>query len=200
MANVNRPCGLVPLEYRSGAPYTGKARMYYIPSANGSAFAIGDPVALGGSADSKGVASIVLATAGGANLVLGAIVGFGGSAYGGPGAVPGSLETTVIPATKTRDYYVLVSDDPDIVYMVQEDNAGTPFTAAEVGLNASLKAGTNNGYTSTWVLDNAGEATTQALQLKLLGLVQTPDNAFGVAAKWKVLINNHSFNDGQAGV
>lgn len=200
MANTNRPAGLVPLEYINGSPYTGKCRMFVIPSTDGNAYAIGDPVALAGSADANGVASVVLATAGGANLVLGAIMGFGGSVYGGPGAIPGSLETTVIPATKTRAYYVLVSDDPDIVYMVQEDNAGTPLAATDVGLNVSLKAGTNNGFTSTWVIDNATEATTQALQLKLLGLVQAPDNAFGVAAKWKVKINNHSYNDGQAGV
>ena len=201
MANANRPCGLVPLEYISGAPYTGKARMFCIPNSDDTnAYAIGDPVMLAGGADDRGVATVTLASAGSTNLILGAIVGMAGSKYGGPGAVPGELETTVVPAVKNRDYYVLVSDDPNIVYMVMEENTGTALTAAAVGLNGSLVAGTNNGYISGWVLDNDNEATTQALQVKLLGLVQMADNDFGLCAKWKVLINNHAYHDGQAGV
>lgn len=200
MANANRPAGLVPLEYLNGTPYNGKGRVYSIASNNTDVFAIGDPVTLSGTADANGVAGVALATAGGANLVLGSVLGLGGSVYGGPGAVPGSLESTVIPATKTRVYYVLVSDDPNIVYVIQEQNSGTPLAATDVGLNCSLVSGTNSGYVSGWQLDNSTEATTQALQLKLLGLHQVPDNTYGLLAKWKVLINNHQFSDGQAGV
>lgn len=200
MPNVDRPGGLAPLEYLDGSPYNGKARMYCIPSADASAFAIGDPVVLAGSADAAGVATIALATAGAGNQVLGAIVGMGGSKYGGPGAVPGSLETTVIPATKTRDYYVLVADDPSIVFSIQEVSGGTALTAAEVGLNADLVSGTNSGYLSGWEVNNVGEGAGATLQLQLLGLVQTPDNAFGEHAKWKVRINNHCYSAGKAGL
>lgn len=200
MPNVDRPSGLVPLEYLDGSPYNGKARMFYIPSSDGNAFAIGDPVVMAGSADSNGVASVTLATAGTGNIVLGAIVGFGGSVYGGPGAIPGALETTVIPATKSRAYYVLVSDDPNIVYEIQEVSGGTALTAAEVGLNANLVAGTNSGYVSGWEVNNSGEAAGATLQVQLLGLVQRADNAFGEHAKWKVRINYHQYTAGQAGV
>lgn len=200
MPNVDRPAGLQPLEYLDGSPWNGKARMYCIPSTDNNAFAIGDPLTLAGGADANGVATVTIATAGTANVVLGALLGSGGAKYGGPGATPGALETTVIPATKTRDYYVLVADDPRIVFMIQEVSGGTAFTAAEVGLNANLVAGTNNGYVSGWEVNNSGETTTATLQLQLLGLVQTPDNAFGEHAKWKVRINNHQFAAGIAGV
>lgn len=201
MANANRPMGLSPLEYLDGSPYTGKARMYYIASTDANAFAIGDPVALSGGADSRGVMGITLATAGATNPILGAVVGAAGTVYGGSQTDPTTTgNSTIVPATKTKGYYVLVSDDPNIVYEVQEIGTGTALTAAEVGLNANLSAGTNSGYQSGWLLDNSGEGTGATLQVQLLGLVQRPDNEFGAYAKWKVRINVHPFKAGTAGV
>jgi len=197
MANVNKPSGLTPLYSLLGGGSPTQANVYYIPSANGSAFAIGDPVATGPAADANGVPGIVLATAGGANLVRGVCIGFGISET--LMANPGNLDTTVVPATKTRDYYALVIDDPYTVFEIQEVNSGTFLTAAEVGLNTSLVSGTNNGFVSGWTLDNATEAGTATLQLKILGLSRIPDNTYGQFAKWKVLINAHEFKAGTAG-
>ena len=199
MANANTPFGLAPVEYLSGAPWNGQVRRYYIPSTDTNAYAIGDPVTLGGGADAKGVASVVLATPGSA--LVGAIVGAGGLAYGGFSGDPTNLNTTVIPATKTKAYYVLVADDPNIIFEVQEIGTGTALAAADVGLNANLVAGTNSGYLSGWLLDNTTEATTVGLDVKLLGLSQsvTP-NDFGAYAKWRVLINNHHYRVGHVGV
>jgi hypothetical protein len=197
MANANTPFGLAPVEYLGGAQWNGKARRYYIPSTDGNAFAIGDPVVLAGDADSNGVASITLATAGSA--FLGCIVGMGGMAYGGPSVDPTNLNTTVIPATKTKAYYVLVADDPNIIFEVQEIGTGTALTSAAVGLNCNLVAAANSGYLSGWVLDNTTEASTSTLDVKLLGLKQVPGNAFGAYAKWLVLINNHVYRGGVTG-
>ena len=197
MANANTPFGLAPVEYLGGAQWNGKARRYYIPSTDGNAYAIGDPVVLAGSADANGVASVVLATPGSA--LLGPIVGMGGMAYGGPSVDPTNLNTTVIPATKTKAYYVLVADDPNIIFEVQEIGTGTQLTADEVGLNCNLVAGTNSGYLSGWLLTNSTEATTNTLDVKLLGLKQVAGNAFGAYAKWLVLINNHVYRAGATG-
>jgi hypothetical protein len=176
--------------------------MYCIPTSDSTnAYAIGDPVTYGGSADANGIATVVLATPG--SGLLGAIVGYGGSVYGGPGATPGSLETTVIPATKAHAYYVMVCDDPDVIFEVQEIGTGTALTAAAVGLNANLSAAANSGYLSGWVLDNGTENTTATLDVKLLGLSQrktTVPNTFGYYAKWEVLINNHMFKAGTLGI
>lgn len=198
MANANTPFGLAPVQYLNGSPWNGQARRYYIPSSDGNAFAIGDAVVLAGSADAKGVASITLATPGSA--LLGCIVGAGGLAYGGMSGDPNNLNTTVIPATKTKDYYVLVADDPNILFAVQEIGTGTPLAAADVGLNANLVAGANSGYLSGWLLTNTTEAATSTLDVKLMGLVQGIEpNGFGAYAKWLVKINNHVYAAGTTG-
>lgn len=200
MANANRPSGLSPVGYLSGAKWNGQARRYCIPSSDGNAYAIGDPVVLAGSADSNGVSTVVLATPG--SGLTGVIVGMGGRLYGGPSADPTNLNTTVIPATKTYAYYVDVVDDPNVIFQVQEVGTGTQLVAAAVGLNCNLVAAANNGYVSGWMLDNSTEATTDTLDVKLLGLAQLapPDaNAFGAYAKWLVLINNHTYRTGITG-
>lgn len=197
MANANTPFGLKPHSYLNGAPWNGQARMYCIPSSDGNAYAIGDPVELAGGADAKGVPTVTLMTPG--SGMTGVIVAAGGTKYGAHLGDPTNLNTTVIPATKTKDYYVLVVDDPNVLFLVQEIGTGTALAAAEVGLNANLVAGTNNGYVSGWLLTNTTEATTATLDVQLMGLAQLPDNAFGAYAKWLVRMNNHSFNAGVAG-
>lgn len=198
MANANKPMGLSPVQYLSGAPWSGQARVYYIASTDTNAFAIGDPVASSGSADSNGVPGITLATAGSGNAIRGAVVGLGTKET--LMADPNNLNTTVVPATKTQAYYALVADDPNIIFEAQEIGTGTALTAAEVGLNANLAAAANNGYVSGWVVDNAGEGSGSTLQVKLLGLVRRQDNAFGAYAKWLVKINNHELAAGTAGI
>lgn len=200
MANTSAIAGLVPVGYLDGGAWTGKANMYCIPSTDGNAFAIGDPVTLAGSADANGVPTVTLATAGAGNLVLGAMIGMGGTVYGSHSGDPTSLNTIVIPATKTKNYYILVADSPDIVYEIQEGTDGAALAATSVGLNFDLKSGTNNGFVSGWVLDNDTGATGVTLQLKSLRLSQRRDNTFGTSAKWLVKINHHSFRPGVAGV
>ena len=196
MANANKPQGLAPVSHVLGIPWNQGCHVYYIPSSNNSAFAIGDPVASGGGGDTNGVPSIAIGVAGAA--LRGAIVGFG--RYESLMADPSNLDSNVIPATKTHDYYALVADDPFIIFEVQEIGTGTQLTAAEIGLNANLVAGANNGYVSGWLLTNTTEATTATLNCKLLGLSRRSDNAFGAYAKWLVTINNHEFKAGTDGV
>lgn len=200
MANTNTPFGLSPRKYLNGSDYNGQANMYYIASTDTNAFAIGDPVTLSGSGDGAGIAGITLATAGIGNAVLGAIVAMGGVAYGGAGVDPSNPNTTIIPATKTKGYYVMVADDPHILFAIQDAGDGTPLAATNIGSNANLKSGTNSGYLSGWQITDTGLATTNTLQLQLYGLDQVPGNAYGAYAKWLVRINNHQFMAGVTGV
>lgn len=200
MANVSSISGLSPVGYLNGAPWNAQGRRYCIPSTDGNAYAIGDPLAYAGSADANGVATVILATAGTGNAVLGSLLGMGGRTYGGPSVDTANLETTIIPATKTRAYYVTVADDPNTIFEIEEESTGTALAAADVGLNANLVAGTNNGYVSGWMLDRTGAAVTATLQVRLLGLAQRANNAFGDYAKWWVIINNHSYRIGQVGI
>ena len=200
MANTNAPMGLAPKEYLDGTPWNGAVHQYVILSADGNAYAIGDPVTLGGSGDDNGVPNVTLATAGTGNVVTGVIVGAGGITYGGPSADPTNLNTTVIPATKTKNYYVLVCDDPNVLFEVQEDSVGNNLAKTDLGNNFNLVSGTNSGYLSGWMLDSSSAAVTATLQLKLVRLVQRKDNAIGQYAKWLVKINNHTFGAGVAGL
>lgn len=201
MANVSKAGGLIPVQYLNGSPWNGKGRVYCIPDTDDTnAFAIGDPVTLAGSADANGVPTITLATAGTGNLVLGAIVaGAGALEYGGAYGVPAD-SPIVIPAVKSRAYYVLVADDPNIIFEIQEDGDGGTIAATSVGLNANLISGTNNGYVSGWELDSSSVAAGATLQCKILRAAQRRDNALGADCKWWVKINQHCFAAGAAGL
>jgi hypothetical protein len=203
MANTQKPAGLVPVRYVNGTTWNGQANEYYIPSTDTNAYAIGDPVATAtGAADANGVSAVILATAGSGNAVRGVIVSMGGLKDGGFMGDPTNLNTTIIPATKTQAYYVMVVDDPMVLFAIQcNSGSGTPFTAADVGKNTNLKSGTNNSYVSGWTADDtAASATTSTYQLRIFGLNRTLNNAFGKYAELLVLINNHEFKAAVAGV
>lgn len=200
MANTSKPQGLSPVGYLNGSPWNEKGHVYCIPSTDGNAFAVGDPMVLAGSADANGVPTATLATGGVGNALLGALVSSAGAlVYGGAYGVPAE-SPVVIPATKTRAYYVLIADDPNIIWEGQEDGVGGTIAAASVGLNVDLIAGTNNGYISGWLIDSSTVGTGSTIQCKLLRAAQRLDNALGTSCKWQVLINNHVFRSGITGL
>lgn len=205
MANIDRRAGLTPVQYQNGNPWNGQGRTYYIPATDTNAYAIGDPMTLAGDADAAGIPSVTIVTAGGANPVLGSLLGYGSSINGGV-TDPANINTTIIPAVKLHGYYVMIADDPNIIFEVQEVGTGTFLDSTAIGLNISLVATAganntgNNGFVSGWMLDNTTEAVTATLQMKILGLVQRTDNTYGQYAKYLAKINNHIFAAGVAGI
>lgn len=197
MANANRPSGLSPVKHLNGSPFNGQANVYQIAAADTHGFAIGDPVVSSGSGDANGVPGITLAAATGA--IRGVIVGLGTSESGIFN--PNNLNSTVRPAAaQSTDWYALVVDSPDVIFEVQEVSGGTQLAAVDIGLNTNLLVGSNNGFQSGWLLDNATKGTTSTLQVRLWGLARRSDNAFGAYAKWLVTINNHELHAGTSGV
>lgn len=198
MPNENRPSGLSPVNTINSGPYNGQARLYTILAANTNAFAIGDPVITDTTgSDADGVPGITIAAATGP--IRGVIVGLSDQKAGM--AIVGNPNSTIrTSGAKTVNWYAMVVDDPDVVFEVQEIGTGTALTAAEVGLNANLVVGTNNGFVSGWLLGNTTEDVTATLQVRLLGLAQRSDNAFGAYAKWLVKINSHELAAGTAGL
>lgn len=198
MPNVNSPSGLSPVSTINSGPYNGQARLYSILAADTNAFAIGDPVVSSASGASvEGIPAVTLAAATGA--LRGVVVGIFDTK---PGVtlIDNPNQTIRPSGAKTKDWYCMVVDDPDVVFEVQEVGTGTPLTAADINLNTNLVVGANNGYISGWLLDNATEAGTATLQVRILGLVQRIDNSFGQYAKYLVKINNHELAAGTAGV
>lgn len=203
MANVNKPFGLRPVQSLTAADYDGRGRVYHIPSTDSTySYYVGDVVQLNGTGDANGVPGVNKFTpadgAGGSGIngtgPVGVILAIGTSP-GGPWVNPSDLSVLNAPITKTRDYYVLVADDPFLIFEVQEANSGTPLAATDIGLNCNLSYTANQtaGFVSGTVLDNASEAVTIGLDVRLLGLSQIAGNAFGVAAVWRVMLNNHAY-------
>lgn len=182
MANSNAPTGLVPVRYASGAPYNGACNIYYVPASDGTALFLGDPVIIAGDSDTNGISTVTRATAGATNRVTGVVVGFRPS-------------TTIVAngyrAASTAEY-VYVSDDPNLLYEVQEDAIGGALPTTAVGLNADLIAGAGSTATrlSGWQLDSSTAATGATLQTRIIGFVVRRDNTPGQAnAKVLVRIN-----------
>lgn len=196
MANENRPQGLTPLMYLNGATWNGQARIYSIAASYGTALYIGDPVISSGTADTNGVAGIAIANTTGA--IRGVIVGLSRSEGG---AVPNfsNLDISYRPASDPNVWYAKVVDDPNVIFEVQEESNGTQLAATEIGLNTILKSGTGNGYVSGWQIPSysgATPATTATLNVRLLGLVRKPNNAFGAYAKHMIKLNVHELGTG----
>lgn len=205
MANSNRPSGFTPYQYLNGANWNGQARLYAVAANYGTALYIGDPCISAGSADAYGIPTIAIGATTGA--LRGVIIGLfnSGSTAGLPGGVSvgNILNPNIVyrPASDPNVWYAAVVDDPNVLFTVQEESNGTQLAATEVGLNQISKTGSGNGYLSGWQIPSATGATpntTATLQLRLMGLAQSPGgtNVFGAYAKWIVQINVHELGHG----
>lgn len=192
MANADAPRGLRPVRYLSGAPYNGASNKYYVPSSDSTAIYIGGLVKLAGSADSDGIASVTGNVATG-NSVVGVVVG----------VVPVTADSTIYRAASV-ERYVLVADDPNLLFEVQDDSVGGDLAATNVGNTADL-TGFTSGSTSTGLssieIDSStatasGDGTEDVL---IVGLSPRPDNTIATNADWLVRLNNHQYIDGVAG-
>jgi len=187
MANVNAPNGFTPLRHLTGGVI--RPQEYPIANSYGTNIASGDLVTM--TTDG----TVIRGTAGGNALGV-----FYGVEYieNSTGDVKFSKvwnANTDVKANTTVK--ALVYDDPNITYKVQCN--GT-FAAANVGELANVTIGTYNstfGY-STDELDIATLATTSKV-LRILRLVDEPNNAAGADAKVEVVINKSLYGVGAAG-
>lgn len=90
-----------------------------------------------------------------------------------------------------------VIDDPNQLFIIQNDETSA---VTDYGKNADIVVGTGNTTTgiSANELDTSTIATTAALNLKIIGLWNVPNNAVGEFAVVVVKINEHLY--GSAGV
>lgn len=178
MANVNMAFGLKPVAPKGGVIQTNE---YYVTSSDGTALFIGDPVIIEGGGDANGKSTVIRATGATAARITGVVVGF---------RPDSNIVANGYRAANTAAY-VLVCDDPEQVYEVQDDSAGGNLAAADVGLNANLIAAAGNTATkrSGFLLDTSTKATTATHQCRILGFVQRPDVEIGAYTKVLVRLN-----------
>lgn len=188
MANKDTPFGFKPVGHLLGLPWSGKARVCYVPVANAANLFIGDAVISEGSADASGkYPTIAQAVAGGD--IFGVIIGFGDNP-----------NVMTHPDNPNRDYcpletamYALVITDPFVIYEIQEDNAANDMDADMVGLTtdiATVGTGSTTTGKSAMELDSSGTGAGAA-QCRILGVSNREDNALGSYCKWDVLIVEH---------
>jgi len=202
MPNLVAPKGFSPSRYVSGSPWNGASNLYYIAQADTNQFNIGDAVVTTAGGDANGVPRVTKNTTG-TGAVRGVIVGVQLAAQNTTSFQGANLDLTVqnIPATKTRDYYVLVVDDPSVLFTIEDDGLSA-LTAAACNKNASFTVAnpTAPRQNSASVLSTASVATTAALPLRIMGLEQSPNNSYGANANWVIKFNQHELNGNTAGV
>lgn len=201
MPNQVAPRGFVPSRYRSGSVWIGAVNMYVIPASDVTIISVGDAVKSAPNGDANGIPAIAKAVAG--DTVRGVVVGILLVIPNNPSFAGTNLDLTIqnVPAVKTRAYYALVVDDQDVMFEIQDDGlAALTATACNKNANFTVVNPVSPQQMSQTVLTTASVAVTAALPLKLIGLAQKANNAFGVNASWLVIFNQHEFNGNTAGI
>lgn len=183
------------------------AHIYSIVTSNSVAVHIGDCMEAGGASYSTPAHGNLLSAAveegGAAGSILGACLATFDDSYDPIQYIPASTS-----GNSTIAGYALIADNPDQLYLVQEDGDTSSIQAASVGLNADMVStstpASTSGYRSTMELDSNTIASTATLAMKVVGV--HPDDAIsttGSAAnycRFIVKVNTAFKGDGIVGV
>lgn len=178
--------GAVPVRHLNGRPII--MNRYYVPSTDSTALFKGDFVGLVNAMDPKGEVAVVKALANTGDAPIGVVCGFEPDASN---VYTGHYR----PASTNR--YVLVCDDPDVVFAIAEDAAGGVVSQANIAahFNADIALGAGSTVTglSAHALDSSTAASTSAV-LKILGAVADGTNAGAATdgAYLEVIIFEHA--------
>lgn len=199
MANSVSPWGLRPVQHMLGSPYTGKIMQFSVPTSDATAIFVGDPVKMVGTSliiNGQVLSNIAQAATG--DVMCGVVVGF----------LADTRDSLIYRAASTQRI-ALVDIDPNSLFEIQQVATGTPLTANDIGLNANFVVAAGSTFTgqSGVTLDNSTEATTNTLDLKIVGMPSRADNDPGTAvgtgaasSNFYVRINRHAFVNQIAGV
>ena len=195
MANIDAAFGLRPIAKVGSAPggTTGTTK-YSIADNQGTAIFTGDPVKY------KSDGTVEVATAG--DAICGV---FTGCFYTDPTTSKPTFRNHFPASLSPGDAIAFVADDPDQLFIAQQDSDGSNLVAADLNLNADLVFGA--GSTTTGMsgveIDSSTKNTTAALQVRLIDFYDVPSNdATANNSVIVVKINNHQLGShtGTAGV
>ena len=194
MANIDQPFGLRPIAKVGSAPggTTGTTK-YRITSGAGAMFT-GDIVKQANDG------SVVQGTAGDAARGV-----FMGCFYTDPSTSKPRFNNTFPNGTAASDAIAFVADDPDQLFIAQQDSDSANAVVADLNLNANLVVGSGNTTTgiSGMEIDSDSKNTTATLNVKLIDFYDTPSNdATANNSILVVKINNHELGShtGTAGL
>ena len=187
MANTDRPNGARPIGTLSGSSWQGHIRAFNVDGSGSDIFP-GDFVIM--EADGN----VDVAAAGSVELV-GVMVGrtdinsptqVGGITGNFLSATTPDLDRQFYDASADGAGQILVVVGPDVLYEMQEDDGGTPLALTGVGANVDIVATAGSDVSRQELNQDSVVAT--AAQLRLIGLVDRPDNELGDNARWVVRI------------
>ncbi len=188
MANTSHITGLRPINQ----PY-GAVRANIYEAATGSAYYMYQPVDL----DANGrVVAAIAGSAGNGFFILGSIVGLFNDAFGPPDdAYSGYIPANPASVNSAGVIKILVADDPNQLFLIEEDTGGTALDAQAIGAGGVFTFLATTGNTVSGVcnavLDRSTVAATTDLTLRLIKKWDKPDNAHGNYCKWVVQIIQH---------
>lgn len=176
MANVDGAYGLALHQDISKT----ELEVCIIPASDSTATFIGDPVKTAGSSTSIGGGPDVktVAQCAATNPIYGVVMGFL------PHWVATGMDLGVRHRKASTAMYCLVKPaNHQDIYRIQCDDDGATLAADDIGLNADFIVGSGDATTgmSGVELDTSTKQTTATLSLKILGIVDRPDNALGTA-------------------
>lgn len=187
MANVNAPRGFTPININ-----WSRCHLYYKSAA--VALGVGDPVIRAtNSADPLGYSAVTRATTGSAvtGVVVGIMMDPTSNGNGNP---------RLTPYLASGDSgYVLVADDPEQEFLVQDNGGATGIAITAMGKHinsvTALNCDTTTGR-SKYQIDT--EAQSAANTWLLCRLDQKPDNVVGAYARWIVKASLHTESNASA--
>ena len=199
MANIDAAFGLRPIAKVGSAPggTTGTTK-YSIGDNQSTAIFTGDPVKY------KNDGTVEVATAGDASCGV-----FMGCFYTDPTTSKPTFRNYFPASLSPGDAIAFVADDPNQLFIAQQDSAASSLSAANINENANLVFG--SGSTTTGLsgveIDSSSATTTATLQVRIVSGYETPSNTISTAAAgnnsvFVVKINNHQLGSstGTAGV
>ena len=199
MANIDAAFGLRPIAKVGSAPggTTGTTK-YSIADNQSTAIFTGDPVKY----KSDGTVEVAAACEASCGVFMGCF-------YTDPTTSKPTFKNYFPASLSPGDAIAFVADDPDQMFVVQQDSVASSLSGANINENANLIFG--SGSTTTGLsgveIDSSSATSTATLQVRIVAGYETPSNTISTAAAgnnsvFVVKINNHQLGSstGTAGV
>lgn len=195
MANTTQPSGFTPVKYRSGAAYSGETMKVIVLASDTNAFYKGDMLKFTGESgvgDDGVTYSVVTKAAAADTRLAGAVTGIS--------PIDGSVTDfrRFIPSgTKPNNITLMVPQDRDVLYEVQENNVGGSLTGGAVESNIDFVVGTPTdatGQSGSMIASNTVNIDS-GLPFRIVQLKNSLDNEIGADARWYVTINQDAYSD-----
>lgn len=185
MANVDAPRGLKPVRSLSSGPEGFAVRQYKKEAS--VILAPGDPVVLTGSAEAvTGIPLITRAqgSEGTPTTITGVVVAID--------PIRTALNQKHMAAADAG--YVMVCDDPNMLFELQDDGAGDTIAVGDVGQTGDLVVGNANVTIGKSIVELDTSTVGSDAQVQVMEIIQREDNEIAANAAILVRINEHTYN------